>query len=420
MLLEFAVENFRSIRDLQVLRLEAEAIEPRYKWLSRNVADIGEHHRVLKTKVIYGANAAGKSNLIMALSLFGWAVWTSEHDDSSVLNKIEPFSFDAAHARSPSHFEVRILVSGTPFRYGFTATRQDGILAEWLFGSPGKKEVKYFTREGSDLDLSGTHMKAARKLLAALDGPEALVGPRNLLLSRLGMLRNKEVAAIHEDISSLRIINSALSNSIDKETLEELGDTEKRSKILNFLRGAGLDLGELYVTDALIDRANNRPGDVSLLGDRIPDTQQALFVKPPAFTKTGDFGFRADTHLSRGTIKMLQLAGTLIDVLDRGETLIIDQFEARLHTNLSRAIIERFNNEETNSHNAQLIGATHDTNLLDHKLLRRDQIAFVDKDQTGASRVYALSDIRGVRNDASYEKDYLIGKYGGVPEIAGL
>lgn len=420
MLLEFSVENFRSIRDLQVLRLEAEAVQPRYKWLERNVAEVDGAHRVLKTKVIYGANAAGKSNLFMALSLFNWAVFNSERDNSIGLDSVEPFSFDSLHERSPSHFEARILVSGIPYRYGFTATKTEGVAAEWLFGSPGKKEIKYFTREGSKLDLSKTHMKSARKLLAALDGPEALVGPRNLLLSRLGMLRNKEVAAIHEDISSIRIINSTLSEGIDKYTLDELTDADKRTKVLDFLHNTGIDLGELYVRDARTDRTGHRTGNVSLLGDRLPNTQQALFVKPAAFTKKGGFGFRADTHLSRGTIKMLQLAGTLIDVLDRGHTLIIDEFEARLHTNLSRAIIEHFNSEQTNPHNAQLIVATHDTNLLDPKLLRRDQISFVDKDKEGASRVYALSDIKGVRNDASYEKDYLIGKYGGVPEILGL
>lgn len=420
MLLEFSVENFRSIRDLQVLRLEAEAVQPRYKWLDRNVAEVDERHRVLKTKVVYGANAAGKSNVIMALSLFQWAVMMSGQTDSTAFDHVEPFAFDTICERAPSHFEARILVSGIPYRYGFTATKRDGVVAEWLFGSPGKKEVKYFTREGSNLDLSKTHLKGARKLLGVLDGAEALVGSSNLLLSRLGMLRNKEIALIYEDLLHLRIVNNALSDGIDKYTLEELADAAKREKVLGFLQDAGIDLGQLYVRNAMIDRANHRPGDVSLLGDRVPDTRDALFVKPAAFMKEGEVGFRADTHLSRGTIKMLQLAGTIIDTLDRGEALIIDEFEAQLHTNLSRAIVQRFHSEETNPHNAQLIVATHDTNLLDPKLMRRDQISFVDKDKDGASRIYALSDIKGVRNDASYEKDYLIGKYGGVPVISGL
>lgn len=106
--------------------------------------------------------------------------------------------------------------------------------------------------------------------------------------------------------------------------------------------------------------------------------------------------------------------------IEKGDCIVIDEFEARLHTKLSRAIIELFNDPETNPNMAQIVVATHDTNLLDPKLMRRDQISFVEKDEKGASRVYSLADIKGVRNDASYEKDYLSGRYGAIPSITNL
>jgi AAA15 family ATPase/GTPase len=95
--------------------------------------------------------------------------------------------------------------------------------------------------------------------------------------------------------------------------------------------------------------------------------------------------------------------------------MLVDEFDARLHPNLSRKIIELFHSPDTNPHNAQLVFVSHDSNLLDARLLRRDQIAFTKKDKTGATELYSLAEFKGVRNDSSFEKDYLMGKYNAVP-----
>jgi AAA15 family ATPase/GTPase len=127
---------------------------------------------------------------------------------------------------------------------------------------------------------------------------------------------------------------------------------------------------------------------------------------------------------SEGTQKLILLSGPIIDVLINGKTLIIDEIEARLHTHLTRKLIKLFSSKETNKKNAQLIFATHDTNLLSNKLFRRDQIWFVEKDPFSASHLYSLAEIKitdgKVRNDASFEEDYLQGRYGAIPLLGEL
>jgi uncharacterized protein len=130
--------------------------------------------------------------------------------------------------------------------------------------------------------------------------------------------------------------------------------------------------------------------------------------------------FHLDFNESEGTIKLYELAPFIIDALENGDTLVIDEFDARLHPRLSKKIIEIFNDPRTNPKNAQLLIVTHDTNLLSSSLFRRDQILFVEKDKYGASHLYSLAQFKGVRNDASFENDYLMGRYGAVPFLNNL
>jgi hypothetical protein len=129
--------------------------------------------------------------------------------------------------------------------------------------------------------------------------------------------------------------------------------------------------------------------------------------------------FDLDAQESEGTQKVFALAGPLVDALKNGKVLIIDEFDARIHPLISRAIVELFNSNETNPSNAQLIFMTHDTNLLSNKLFRRDQIWFVEKNRYGATDLYSLAEYK-VRNDASFESDYIKGRYGAIPYIGNL
>ena len=127
-----------------------------------------------------------------------------------------------------------------------------------------------------------------------------------------------------------------------------------------------------------------------------------------------------DAHESEGTLKLYELSPFIYKALEQGTALIIDEFDARLHPRISKKIIEIFNDPRTNPKNAQLLVVTHDTNLLSANLFRRDQILFVEKDKYGASHLYSLAEFKGVRNDASFESNYLMGRYGAVPFLNNL
>ena len=133
----------------------------------------------------------------------------------------------------------------------------------------------------------------------------------------------------------------------------------------------------------------------------------------------GDELFDLDLNESDGTRKAFALSGPLLDVLENGKVMIIDELDARFHPIITQAIVQAFHDKDINTKNAQLIFATHDTNLLDNKFLRRDQIWFTEKNKYGASDLYSLVDFK-VRNDASFEKDYISGKYGGIPFLGGI
>jgi hypothetical protein len=126
-----------------------------------------------------------------------------------------------------------------------------------------------------------------------------------------------------------------------------------------------------------------------------------------------------DEHESEGTQKLFAMAGPLVDTLENGRILVIDELDARLHPLITREIISLFNSNQTNPHNAQLIFMTHDTNILSHKFFRRDQIWFAEKDKFGATHLYSLAEYK-IRNDASFENDYIQGRYGAVPFIGDL
>ena len=129
--------------------------------------------------------------------------------------------------------------------------------------------------------------------------------------------------------------------------------------------------------------------------------------------------FNLDRHESEGTKKLFYLAGPLLDTLSKGRTLVIDELDARLHPLITCVIIHLFNSNETNRQNAQLIFTTHDTNLLSNEIFRRDQLWFAEKNRQGATDLYSLVEFK-IRNDASFEKDYIKGKYGAIPFLGDI
>jgi uncharacterized protein len=204
-------------------------------------------------------------------------------------------------------------------------------------------------------------------------------------------------------------------------------DNENKDEILKLLKKLDLGFSDVMVEESEIT--------ADFLPKGLPDELKNLILKNgkgklssvqtihQKFDGKGNYVspeiFNLDEQESEGTKKVFSLAGPLVDTLKNGNALIIDEFDARIHPLISRAIVELFNSNETNPNNAQLIFMTHDTNLLNNKLFRRDQIWFTEKNRYGATDLYSLAEYK-IPDDAPFESDYIQGRYGAIPYIGNL
>lgn len=414
MFIEFSVSNFKSFKEMQTLSMLAQPLKHKYEWLDENIFFTKHNIPLLKTKAIFGANASGKSNLIKAIATFLRIVNNSVKDEN-ILSLIEPFVLSTDSFEDPSFFQMVFLIDKVRYRYGFEADK-DEIKNEWLFGKPGKKEVAYFIREGNEIiKTNETQFPESKQFSFLLNEDNEIVRNNALFLSAAASLNGKVSKKIVNWISKIIII-SGIEDSIMKiAAYSKLENEVQKNKVVKFLNAAGIDIEDFIIKefDGNISTDLNKSNRLKILTSI--RTQYGSDNKPKI-----KIGWSFSNHESDGTQKMLHLSPFILDSLEEGRTLILDEFEARLHTTLSRNIVQLYNSNHNNIQNAQFIFSSHDTNLLSSKLMRRDQISFVRKDKYGQSKVYSLADIKGIRNDESYEKNYLIGKYDAIPKIGGF
>ena len=213
------------------------------------------------------------------------------------------------------------------------------------------------------------------------------------------------------------VISGEHDSIMSKIAFDRLRNEQEKKRILTLLKEADTGISDIFLKEdnlksQLVETDQSREQSKSIASVR---TVFSHMDQP-----TGKISWHFDSFESEGTKKIFRLSPYLIDALSQGRVLILDEFEAKLHTKLSRSIVEIFHSKDQNPKNAQFIFSTHDTNLLSNQLMRRDQIDFVKKDKFGASSLYSLAEIIGVRNDENYERNYLLGKYMAVPAIGNL
>lgn len=429
MFIEFQFGNFRSFRDVTTLTMQA---APR----RANDGGLDESHvygaagvRMLKSKAIFGANASGKSNVVRALDDFGDMVANSVKEEglsSSLWNN--RFGLMAGWEDEPVHFQFICFVEGTFYRYGFQILN-DAVSYEWLFGRKEgtDKEIRYLMRSpGNDIVTDETYFKGAAAFAEqAANGAHEIFRPDALFLTGAALNGNGVAVAVRNeirDVLTIDGINDAAAVHASMRILAEGGDREK-SLLVDLMCAAdtgieGLELGE-EMPHPRAPQNNSTSGK----------NERQLKARPLLSThsrydengkKAGDIKVLFESWESEGTKKIFGLAVVLLGILERGRTLVIDEFDARFHPNLTLKIVELFHDERTNPLHAQLIFVTHDASLLQRAELRRDQIALVDKDKYGASTLTTLIEYKGVRKDASYEKEYLLGNYGAVAHLGKM
>jgi uncharacterized protein len=415
MVVEFSVANFKSIRHKQTLSLQAAKVVSRNPEVDeKNVFTAPGGIELLKSAAIFGPNASGKSNIVKALAKMLHFIDKSFQDETRV-NTFTYFALDQHCAKMPIHFELIFITNGNRYRYGFQITDKK-VSSEWLFGPANTNEVEYFTRVGDQIDINKARFKEGAEL------PPGKTKATTLFLNVVHAFNGPIAGEIKEFFfNHITVSNGLTGERLRQNTLEMMENEDLRQSIAALLRSA--DLGIEDINNVSVENLTSA-GDshAQITGDDAEGKPAKILGTIRTVKNATDpntpFLFRFDDFESEGTKKLFTYSGQILDSLILGNTLVIDELDAQLHPSLTRRIVELFNSAESNPANGQLVFVTHDINLLDPALLRRDQIYFTEKGKDGETSLYSLVNIGGVRNDASYEKDYMKGKYGALPYLA--
>ena len=411
MLIEFRVTNFRSIRETQVFSMVASK-DGAHVESSCIETGIPAIPRALRSAILYGPNASGKSNLISALGFMRSMVETSAISvREGQLLPVTPFRFDLTTVHAPSEFEVTFLENGIRYQYGFalTATR---VVREWLLVYVERKAQRWFEREyDAEKDqynwYIGTHLIGGNQRHVWKDSTRS----NALFLSVAVNLNSEQLRSIFNWFTNKLIVivsNQPLQPSF---TADRIADPIFKSHLIQFLQAADLGIQDVTVIK------EKKPGhNLQVNGLGIALTSQEINTFKVKFLHQGkekpaelDFGDQ-----SHGTQRLFSYAAPVLDVLENGKTLVIDELDSSLHTKMVRFLVGLMHAAAINKNDAQLIFTSHNTSLLDTDLFRRDQIWFIEKNNESASQLYPLTDFSPRKGEA-LEKGYLIGRYGALP-----
>jgi AAA15 family ATPase/GTPase len=416
MLIEFTVGNFKSFRDKTTFSMIAANLTSEDPALdTNNVIPVSKNLSLLKSAAVYGANASGKSNLGIALRFMHDIVLKSARETLTPEGiGLEPFRLDRESRTQPSFFEIVFLIDQRQYRYGFEIDKAQ-VVSEWLFHVPKTKEVALFVREEQSINVK-SGFKEGKEL-------ETRTRQEALFLSVVALFNGSISQKIKKWLVSFAVETSLQDDNFRAFTLKCLRDPEEKEALVDFIRHLDLGIGDVMASEPLSVEMlpTEWPEEVKIRA--VSQLSQAIYVahrmREPLETPEDIEVFDLNTHESQGTRKLISIAGPLYSILYHGHVLFVDELDARLHPLMTRRIIELFHSPLTNPNGAQLIFATHDTNLLDKTLFRRDQIWFAEKDRQGATHLASLAEYR-VRSDAAFEKQYLEGRYGAIPFLGDL
>ena len=414
MLIQFNFKNFRSFREEATLDLSATKMTE----FSERVVTIGSE-KILPVAAIYGANASGKSNIYSAFEYMAEYVVDSfkygDEEEKFEEYRPTPFLFDSTSSDAESSFEVYFTIpedkNEKTYNYGFCVDKE-GVTEEWL-NSKAKTARKYSTvfyrgNSDSELDLSGLPKNSRDNIKIALE-KQVLIASlgAKLKISKCKAIRDWFLTNEFADFGD-PVTNFFLSRRLPRGFVD---DKNVQQKVVEYF--ASFDE---HIKDFRVEKV---PSDGESKEEK---------YKINALHKKIDSDEMAEIPLgaeSAGTLKMFALYPELQEVLEKGSVFFIDELNARLHPLLVRNFLLTFLNPNINVNHAQLVFTTHDTWQLSNQLLRRDEIWFVEKDDRGVSTLYSLADFVDedgvrIRKDESYEKNYLIGKYGAIPTLKSI
>lgn len=422
MLLEFTARNFLSIKDEVTLKMVASKDD----YLEDNTMvyeNSKTEKRALKVAALYGANASGKTNILKAMSFVSWFVNKShEMQQGRIIPRI-PFKLDRSCLREPSEFRIVFMYDNVKYLYMFSVMETE-VKEEYLYYYPKGRQSTIFERVEDDYKFTidverQTELKdkfhSKNKLFISTESLweyEKAKKPFKWLSEYLNVFIN------HEDLEVYTGGNMVENDEINED-------------VKRYMKYADIDIEDINVEvkkndDILSSKLFKMLSDdtkADLLKSVNENNSQFLDIKT-VHKGIDEHGNIVDVMFdlsdeSDGTQKYFGILGPLLKVLMNGYTIVIDELDIRLHTLLVIKLVQLFLNPNINKNNAQLIFSTHDTNILDMDILRRDEIWFTEKNKYKSTELYSLYDFGGVRKREKIEKGYLQGKYGAIPFFKG-
>ena len=414
MLLKFSVTNYKSIGKKININFIASADETHQEQLLSSESFKGN---ILPVMSIYGSNAAGKSNILKALVTATKLIRNSMRIQDGELIPYYPFKFDLENIDSGTNVEFLFIHNDRRYFYGFTYNNQE-ILEEYLYHYPNERQTIIFERNRNEYNFTSD-----KSLLEPLS---KLTLNNRLFLATATQLNIEQIK-----IPFSYLTNSFISNNIDNGnhnwlsyTFKKISsDIEFKKRVLNILNLVKSDIKDFDISFV------EKKLSMQDIPDGLPLQIKEIFLNQNAELSkittthscnndertTAQFDINEE---SAGTRKFLELIGPCIDIIEKGKCLIVDELETSLHPFIIKYLITLFLDPRININQAQLLFTTHDTNLLDLAIFRRDQIWLAEKDSNLCTDFYSLSDLNGVRKDENIAKGYLRGKYGAIPFLS--
>jgi len=428
MILEFAIENYRSFKERQVFSLIAESTKRK----GDNVFDAplpnGGSVRLLKSAVIYGANASGKSNLVRAIGSLVRLIRTYLGADRHIFS-YDPFLFSRDIMDKASVFELTFLLGGVKYYYKIAIERTHVAQEELVYYPKGQPQ-KIYTRSG----VAGDILHKSR-LGKNFGNREIDVFRNQPVLNKFGTdTPHEALTPVYSYFSTIDVASAFLQSNNTSQQIRRMllrlaqpGREHLIQKIENLIVNADTKITKINISQhEEFVNTDSISGALSTgnQGERIPRRMNSFQITAshPVYQNEQlltqvDIPFEEE---SEGTKALFWRAGLIIEKLETGGLLVFDELDNSLHPKLVKWLIKLFTNPRTNPNNAQLIFATHEVTLLDHYLFRTDQIWFTEKNDRGESELFSAQDFDGIREDVPFDKWYMAGKFGGLPKIEDI
>ena len=415
MLVEFRASNFRSLRDQQVLSMVASS---RKELFNENTFRTGVAglDRLTRAAVVYGSNAAGKSNLLRAFQFMQSLIVSSASLQEGSRLPYSPFRLSEKTRKEPSSFEITFIDRSVRYEYGFSSDAER-IHSEWLIAYPQGRPQRWFERKYSPKGRK-FDWYISEKLKGSPRVWRDATRENALFLSTATQLNSEQLRPVFQWFQKRAVVVGVGPSQFNQGlTFKLLDDGKGKQKLLRFVQAADFGIADVVLRKQQMSIASEGP-----IIPPGPEVSIPTILRVSSFHQSLDNGEPVEFDLaeeSNGTQILLRSAGAWLNVLENGEVLFVDELDTSLHPHMTRFLIKLFHSSTTNRNNAQLIFTTHDTSLLDGELFRRDQVWFIEKDSKSCSRLYPLTDF-SPRKDEALERGYLRGRYGAIPFIGEL